>query len=64
MQCSCPILISVASSALQYFSTINETIFERKKKKEHKMCFDFSIQLLSETLLVPRTKKYTGLHIK
>ena len=43
MQCACAILSPVTCPTLQYFpklSYINDTIFERKKKKvtEHKMC--------------------------
>jgi hypothetical protein len=46
---------SVACPYLQYFSiqVTNDIIFE-KKVTEHKMCFKFSLQILSETFLILR----------
>jgi len=46
MQCTCAILSSVACLAIQYFKI--------KKVIEHKMCFLFSLELLSETFLILR----------
>ena len=37
-----------------FYILINGTIFEKKKVIEHKMCFDFSLQLLPEIFLILR----------
>jgi len=48
-------LSSVACSVLQYFSILSHKRHDfRKKLTEHKMCFDFSLQLLSVMFLILR----------
>jgi hypothetical protein len=55
MQRACARLSSVAYPFLQYFSTLSHKWYDfRKDDTEHKICFDFFLQLLSETFLILR----------
>ena len=56
MQRACAILSYVACPALQYFSTLSHKRhgFRGKKLLNIKMCFWYSLQLLSETFLILR----------
>jgi len=55
MHCACVILSSVTCPTPLYFPRylINRTIFEKKKVIEHKR-FSFSLQILSETIIILR----------
>jgi len=57
MQCACAIFSSVASRALLYFSTLNGTIFEKKKVIEHKMYVLIFSTVLPETFLIRRNER-------
>jgi len=56
MQSTCAILLSVACPALQYFSTLfhKRHNFRKKKVTEHKMCFDFLCNFVSEIFVILR----------
>jgi len=68
MQCACAMLSSLVCSALQYFPALSHKRHDfRENVIEHKMrVFRFSVQLLSETLLILRIIKrdiITNVHI-
>jgi len=53
MQWASAILSYVACPALQIFSTLSHKRHDfPKQKKTQNVCFDFSLQLLSETFLI------------
>jgi hypothetical protein len=65
------IVICVLHRSRVYFHNISQTAgFSKKKVTEHKMCFGFSLQLLSETILILRRiqrdmiKIYIVLHVR
>jgi len=71
MQCACAILSSIACPAVQYFSILsNKRHDSREKLLNMKCAFWFSLQCLSESVLILRRierdiiKMYVGLHVK
>jgi len=59
MQCACAIWSSVASPALEYFSTSlhERRDFREKKIIEHETLLRLSLQLFPETFLIIRRSK-------